>query len=121
MPILETTQPRRKVECGACQRFALAAGCHADRLTKRTMFFERKKALKRHVATRQPASIVGTLLTFTAFAKLFEKNLRQPTKLAAKAGLNKTCAEEQNKKAYQILQLFERKKLIVANSLAIPD
>ena len=67
------------------------------------------------------ASIVGTLLTFTAFAELLEKNLRQPTKLTAKAGLNKTCAEEQNKKAYQILQLFERKKLIVANSLAITD
>ena len=83
--------------------------------------FERKKALKRCVANRPPTSIVGTLLTFTAFAELLEKNLRQPTKLTAKAGLNKTCAEEQNKKAYQILQLFERKKLIVANSVAIPD
>src|SRR5688500_958860 len=37
------------------QRFALAACCHADQPPKRGMFFERKKALKRNVATRQPA------------------------------------------------------------------
>jgi len=51
--------------------------------------FERKKALKRSVANRPPASIVGKLLTFAAFAKMFENNLWQPTKLTAKAKLNK--------------------------------
>jgi len=73
----------------ACQRFALAACCHANQLPKRGMFFERKKALKRNVATRQPARDVGKLLTFTAFAKLSENNLRHPTKLIATAELNK--------------------------------
>ena len=81
--------------------------------------FERKKALKRNVATRQPARHVGKLLTCITFAKPLENNLRQPTKLTAKAGLNKAWAEEHNKMAFQILQLFERKKLIARNLLAI--
>ena len=46
---------------GATERFALAACCHENQLTKRTMFFERKKALKRNVATRQPARDVCDL------------------------------------------------------------
>ena len=41
------------------QRFALAACCHANQLTKRNHVFEQEKALKRNVATRQPARDVG--------------------------------------------------------------
>jgi hypothetical protein len=40
------------------ERFALAACCHENQLSKRDQLFERKKALKRNVATRQPASFV---------------------------------------------------------------
>jgi hypothetical protein len=36
------------------------------------MFFEREKALKRNVATRQPARDVGPLLAFATFAKPLE-------------------------------------------------
>ena len=39
----------------SAERLALAADCHENQLTKRTMFFERENALKRNVATRQPA------------------------------------------------------------------
>ena len=51
---------------------ALAACCHADRLTKRNNVFERKNALKRNVATRPPARFVGKLLTLITFAKPLE-------------------------------------------------
>ena len=64
------TRTKRKA-----QRFALAACCHADQPTKRDNVFERKKALKRNVATRQPARFVGTLLTFIIFAKPVESQL----------------------------------------------
>ena len=56
---------REKEKKVTAQRFALAACCHADQLTKRTMFFERKNALKRNVATRQPARFVGRGLMAT--------------------------------------------------------
>ena len=46
----------------SAERFALAACCHENQLTKRKMFFERKKAAKRNVATRQPARDVGPVL-----------------------------------------------------------
>ena len=64
------------------------------------MFFEREKALKRNVATRQPARDVGKLLTFRAFAKPLENNLRQPTKLTAKIELKNDYAEEHHKKDF---------------------
>ena len=44
------------------QRFALAACCHENQPTKRGNVFERKNALKRNVATRQPARDVGRVL-----------------------------------------------------------
>ena len=50
----------------ASQRFALAAGCHENQLTKWTKIFERKKALKRNVATRQPARDVRQRCSNTA-------------------------------------------------------
>ena len=72
--------------------------------------FERKKALNRNVATRQPARDVGKLLTFVTFAKLLEKNLQQTTKLITKTGLNKAWAEEQNKKGLPNSTTFREKK-----------
>ena len=46
----------------SAERFALAACCHANQLAKRNQIFERENALKRNVATRQPARFVGQVL-----------------------------------------------------------
>ena len=62
------------------------------------------------MATRQPARDVGTLFDFRSFCKIVRKQFVTTNKISRKIELNKACAEEQNKKAYQILQLFERKK-----------
>ena len=66
---------------GTAQRFALAAGCHENRLPKRENDFERKNAAKRNVANRPPARLVGWLLTFVTYAELLETKLREPAKI----------------------------------------
>ena len=107
----------------ACQRFALAACCHADQLTKRGMFFERKKALKRNVATRQPARVVrrgfAEQLRFLACRFKLESWFLQPTKLDVenKTEQNLRRQNQQQKCTFYILQLFCGKKLIVPNLL----
>jgi hypothetical protein len=62
---LAKTQNKNLNQEEKAQRLALAACCHANQLTKRTMFFERKNALKRNVATRQLQAVLGSLYAHT--------------------------------------------------------
>jgi hypothetical protein len=77
------------------------------------MFFERKKARKRNVATRQPARDVrhGFCLANMALKGFeLESQFSKPRKLTVKAKLNKThAAKATTKSALSILQLLVRK------------
>ena len=101
---------KKKTECQACQRFALAACCHESQLTKRNQIFERVKALKRCVATRQPARDVGKLLTFADFAKQLENNLWQPTKLIATSQTEQSLGRRIKQKGLPNSTTFREKK-----------
>lgn len=48
------------------QRFEFAADCYENQPPKQNNVFERENALKRNVATRPLARLVGWLLTFAA-------------------------------------------------------
>ena len=82
------------------------------------MFFERKEALKRNVATRQPARFVrhdfAEQLSFWAWKPIFTANKNN----RRKAKLNKAWAEGNNKNALSTFYDFlAEKKLIVPNFL----
>ena len=90
------------------------------------MFFERKKALKRNVATRQPARFVGKLLTLMTFAKPLETKGRsksQQQKVLSDFTAHSRKPKEQNADAAQgtkfVLRRAELRKIAWTENIKI--